>query len=144
MNDKPQTSSQVNAYWIYTYELPNSTPVYYGGDYLGRVQEDDIVYAMIVVAETRGKAKSIFVRHINAIWGSGTIEYMDIKSAFVLVKDAPYPVGVADDCPEVPHQHPLWKLVAERFWSNYDPVQVEIDMGVHPVTNQSLLSGGAA
>jgi hypothetical protein len=140
MNDK--TSNQVNAYWIYTYELPSSTPVYYGGDYLGSVKEDDIVYAMIVVAETRGKAKSLFVRYINDIWGSGTIEYMDIQSAVILAKDVPYPIGVVEDCPEIPHKHPLWKLVAERFWPNYDPVQVEIDMGVHPVTNQPLLEGG--
>jgi hypothetical protein len=121
-------SNPVNAYWIYTYELPCSTPVYYGGDYLGSVQEDDTVYAMIVIAESRGKAKSRFIHHVNDIWGSGTVGYMDIQSAVVLKKDVPYLPGIIDECPEIPHKHPLWKLVADRFWPNYNPAQVEADM----------------
>jgi len=124
MNDKPATKT-VNAYWIYTRKLPSATLVPYQEGYAA-CPEDDIVHAMIVIAESRGKAKYRFIRHINGIGYYYTkVEYMDIKSACILAKDIDYSVGVIDDCPEIPHKHPLWKLVSERFWPDYDPVYVE-------------------
>lgn len=119
--NEPQATKPVNAYWIYTYPIPYYEPVYYAGDYLGSVREDDVVSAAIVVAETRGKAKSQFQSHFSR----DGVEYMDIEAAYVLAKDVDYEPGVMDNCPYPPHSHPLWALVADRFWPEYDADDLE-------------------
>jgi hypothetical protein len=117
-NETP--NKPLNAYWIYTKDLPSYEPVYHTGDYVGSARVDDVVYAHIVIAESRGQAKSQFVACVNGFWGNGTVEYLDIESVRVLAKGVDYPIGVIEDCPYPPSKHPLWTLVAGRFWSGFD------------------------
>lgn len=108
----------MNAYWTYTRSLPAYESVYYGGDYLGSVYADDVVYASIVIAETRGQAKSLFLSHYRDLgYMTANFEYVDVAAAYVIEKDVDHPGGVYDDCPEYPHLDPLWNRVMSHFWS---------------------------
>lgn len=114
----------MNAYWIESCPMPYYEPVHYGGDYLGSVREDDVIEAAIVIAETRGQAKSLFFAYAHK--NNNLIEWTDIATVRILTHEASdYEPGIIDDCPEIPHQHPLWKIVSERFWPDYDPTYIE-------------------
>lgn len=88
-----------NAYWIESFEYRDwDNPPY-----------DDVIDAAMVYAETRGKAKALFIKHFD-------LEWVEIAHVAIIAKNVDR-YGIDSYGPEYQHLDSVWWALATKFWT---------------------------